>query len=169
MAKFKVGDKVKVNIRDCFKQGECIGEIVYINDKLASPYLVGIKGSNGHSGHNFGCEKIAEQKGYRNQCWWHQEFDLELVEEAELTPFELLLNYWGIKVGEKFNIEGERYNPYYFDDDGYLFDCCDDDAQYQFVKLLTGKCKIQKIEAREMTIAEIEKELGYTIKVVKED
>lgn len=169
MAKFKVGDRVKVNIRDCFKQGECIGEIVYINNDITSPYLVGVKDSNGHSGYNFGGEKIAKQKGYDKQCWWHEESELELVEEKKMTPLELLLNHWGIEVGENFNIEGERYNPYYFDYDGYLFDCCDDDAQYQFAKLLTGKCKIQKIEPREMTIAEIEKELGYAIKVIKED
>lgn len=167
--KFKVGDKVKVNTRNYFRPCVRIGEIVYINDKIASPYLVGVKGFNGHSGDGLGGEKIAKQKGYDKQCWWCGESELELLEEADMKPLEVLLNHWGIEVGEKFNIDGERYNPYYFDYNGYLFDCCDDDAQYQFAKLLTGKREIQKIEPiKEMTVAEIEKELGYAITVVKE-
>lgn len=169
--KFKVGNKVKVNSRKSFKPCVDIGEIIYINNKsMTTPYLVGVKGFNGHSGDGFGSEKIAKQKGYDKQCWWCEESDLELLEEKKMTGLEVLLNHWEIEVGEKFNIEGEQYNPYYFDYDGYLLDCCDDDAEYQFAKLLTGKRKIQKIEpAKEMTIAEIEKELGYAIKVVKEE
>ena len=65
---FKVGDKVKVNTRRYFRPCVAIGEIVYINDKLGSPYLVGVKGFNGHSGDGLGGEKIAKQKGYDKQC-----------------------------------------------------------------------------------------------------
>ena len=166
MTKFKVGDKVKY-VNDSGR--EYFGEVLSADRQ--SDLIVGLKGYNGHS-----CAvtypdlfDYIQQRGYLGECVHLESTKLELVEEKKTTPFELLLNHWGIEVGENFNIEGERYNPYYFGYDGYLYDCCDDDAQYQFAKLLTGKRKIQKIETREMTIAEIEKELGYAIKVVKED
>ena len=167
--KFKVGDKVRVLYGGL---DGMIGKIAFVrNERAHVPYVVVFDENINMLGQDVDAAKQAIQKGYDyRKCWIYDCDELELVEEEEMTPFESLLNHWGIEVGEEFNIEGEQYNPYYFDYDGYLFDCCNDDAQYQFAKLLTGKRKIQKIEpAKEITIAEIEKELGYAIKVVKEE
>lgn len=169
--KFKVGDKVKVNDRESFKPCTGIGEIIHIDDEaMPVPYLVGIKGFDGHSGNALGAENIAKQKGYDMQCWWCGESWLELLEEEEMTPFEVLLNHWGIKVGEKFNIDGGVFNPYHFDEDGYLYDSDGEKSGVGILaEMLAGEMKIEKIKVKEMTIADIEKELGYAIKVVKEE
>ena len=173
--KFKVGDKVKVNTRNYFRPCVRIGEIVYINDKLGSPYLVGVKGFNGHSGDGLGGEKIAKQKGYDKQCRWCGEYDLELLEEKQMTGnkvIDLLMEELGVEVDEEFEIVAGFFNPYHFDKNGNLINKDGDKVRSWIGELTYGDTTIKKIsepEIKEMTIAEIEKELGYAIKVVKEE
>lgn len=172
--KFKVGDKVKVNIREPFKPS--IGEVIYINDKRTQvSYLVGVKGFNGHSGDGFGGEKIAKQKGYDKQCWWYGESDLELLEEKKMTRNKVintLMEELGVEVGEEFEIAGwDGTSPYHFNEDGELIDSYNLDSEPELLGLIYKRSTIKKVkkpEAKEMTVAEIEKELGYAIKVVKE-
>lgn len=192
--KFKVGDKVKVNTRNYFRPCVRIGEIVYINDKLGSPYLVGVKGFNGHSGDGLGGEKIAKQKGYDKQCRWCGEYDLELLEEKKMeTVFELVMGKHVVetKKGSFYLLvktDKERITSLNLDDpeewvdfalDENLHDVEDNDFDIEKVyeyhrcgfssikNKLTGPVWERK-HVKEMTIAEIEKELGYAIKVVKE-
>lgn len=76
--KFKVGDKVyseELGLK---------GEVVYIEVKGKILILVGFKGFDGHNGDGFVSKDIMfeiERKGYKNQCYWFDEEDLELVEE----------------------------------------------------------------------------------------
>lgn len=165
--KFKVGDKVKVNDRNSFKPAVGIGEIIYINDKLMAHYLVGIKGFNGHSGNGLGGEKIAKQKGYDNQCWWCDESDLELLEEKKMTGnkvINVLMEELGVEIDEEFEIEGyTQYSPYHFNKRGELRDKNIHASSVELLEIICNNAKIQKIhklETKEMTIEEIEKELG---------
>lgn len=164
--KFKVGDKVK------YDNGT--GN-VYYGEVLADVHEgyvpVGLHGFEGHMLQAVFPElrKTIIEKGYENQCWFSSPYHLKLVEEAEMTPFEVLLKYWGIEVGEKFNIKEGQYNPYHFDKRMLLIDCEGDISSFNEWELVKGQLTIQKIEAKEMTVAEIEKELGYAIKVVKEE
>lgn len=165
--KFKVGDKVKYN-NGCGK--------VYYGEVLADMYEgyipVGLHGFEGHMLQVAfpGLRRTIIEKGYENQCWLSSPDNLKLVEEKEMTGFEVLLKHWGIEVGEKFNIKGSECNPYYFDKDGNLYDCDDDIRIKDWAwAIVTGCANIEKIKVKEMTIADIEKELGYAIKVVKED
>lgn len=148
--KFKVGDKIRVADRTTHMNGKT-GEIKYYDGSSWRPYQVQIYGES--------------------ELLWLESDEMELVEEAkEMTGFEVLLKHWGLKVGEKFNIEGDNYNPYYFNESGNMFDCDDDKRDsYNVWKIVTGRSKIEKIKVKEMTIADIEKELGYAIKVVKEE
>lgn len=80
----------------------------------------------------------------------------------------VLMKKLGVEVGEKFNIEGIPYSPYYFDKDGNLIDKEGDMNCGGIVVnlLIYGKRNIKKISVKEMTVSEIEKALGYKIKIV---
>lgn len=192
--KFKVGDKVKVNDRGSFEPCVGIGEIIYINNNLTSPYLVGIKGFKGHSGNGLGGEEIAEQKGYDTQCWWCEESVLELLEEKKMeTVFELKMGKHVVEVRDGYRYllvkqEGDTIVGLNLDDSTtYTTLVLDENLQdienhsfdikrvYEYRNCGFSKIKEnlsdpvwERKHVKEMTIAEIEKELGYAIKVVKE-
>lgn len=87
MTKFKVGDKVKVNIKDCHNgirtvDENIIGEVVYI-DKFYSKKILQVKVHNENLYGASGSGDINLEK-YEGG-WWYEE-DAILVEE---TPFPL--------------------------------------------------------------------------------
>ena len=65
----------------------------------------------------------------------------------KLTPIEYLMQYWGIKEGEKFNIinEGSKLSdsPYYFKN-GCLYDKLDKLHRSIYYGFLNGSYKVQK-------------------------
>lgn len=145
--KFKVGDKIRVKNFAESKNGK-LGKITDYDDTEWRPYKVELEDRS---------------------VWMLYNHEMELVEEKKMTGFEVLLKHWGIEVGEKFNIKESDCNPYYFDKDGDLYDCDDDIRNEDWAWEIVTECaNIEKIKVKEMTIADIEKELGYAIKVVKE-
>lgn len=152
---FKVGDKIRI-----------VNSFVpYLNGKTA---IITEIENNCTDGRPY-CPYCVRLIHRPTETIWLGSYEMELVrEEKEMKLFELLLNHWGVEVEEKFNIDNGNYGPYHFNKEGRLIDRDGDDADSSYINLILGKSKIKKIEAKEMTVAEIEKELGYAIKVVKE-
>lgn len=81
--KFNVGDIVKGYVNDKFYD-----EIEILENDLEKygvvkslKYFVGIKGFNGHSGHDDRLERIAIKKGYKDQCYFVVSDGFELSEK----------------------------------------------------------------------------------------
>lgn len=91
--KFKVGNKVKT------KYG--VGKVVYVGPHV--PYLVGIHGLHGHSGHMFVNSEIAINAGYKNECCWFRERELEPVKDDT----EIVISRHGKEVRAEFKINGK--------------------------------------------------------------
>lgn len=104
--------------------------------------------------------------------WYYSTDMLELVNrEDSLTSNEVinvLMKKLGVEVGEKFNIERVIYNPFYFDEHGNLFDNNGGSREDYIGYLALGEYNIQKVFVKEMTVSEIEKELGYSVKVISD-
>lgn len=104
--KFKIGDKVLV------KTEYRNGEILYIDDDDYAPYLVGIKGYNGHNAEYIFTEeeiqKYVIDKGYKGQCYWYDEDELELIKEEKKMKF---------KVGDKVKTSYGDGEVVFIDDD----------------------------------------------------
>ena len=97
------------------------------------------------------------------------------MEQRKMTGnrvIDVLMEELGVEIGEEFEIEDALFNPYRIRKDGYLVSRDGDISWFCLAELVLGERTIKKIpkpEIKEMTIAEIEKELGYAIKVVKEE
>lgn len=89
--KFKVGDTVKT------PRG--IGKVVYV-DKSLEPYLVGIHGFHGHNGNGWVDKKIPIQAGYKDECGWFRECELEPVED----DIEIVISKRGKEVRAVFKV-----------------------------------------------------------------
>lgn len=72
-------DKMKFKVGDTVKTEYGVGEIIVI-DGCNIPYLIGIKGFDGHSGTFVEYEAVIRSR-YEDQCWWFKEEELELVKE----------------------------------------------------------------------------------------
>lgn len=171
MDKFKIGDKVRVKNNCRYKH--MIGMIGEVTDFSVS-LSVEVKFKNWGKGH-----------GEDNNNWIINNDELELVEK--LTKGKLLDMPVGTKITT--DAEDEDYRLWIkIEDSTFILsndDCCTID-DYEINKDLTLDAdedygtKIIKVEepryteiyadeTKEMTIAEIEKKLGYSIKVVKEE
>lgn len=164
--KFKVGDRVE-----------------YIGNDPLDPLSYGDKGTVIALGER-GIHDVEWDKGNsrmhgncgdgRNyHCWSVIECEIRKVkEEKKMTSNEVinvLMKKLDVEVDELFDIEEENYSPYYFDKDGMLVDRTGDDSCEEcLAKLIYGVVGITKIPVKEMTVSEIEKELGYKIKVVED-
>lgn len=58
---------------------------------------------------------------------------------------EKVLEIIGVKVGEKFNISGSSYNPFYFDEDYEMRDCDGDRCTIKVIDILWRNSKIEKL------------------------
>ena len=108
-----------------------------------------------------------------DKCFFYTESELELVEEKEMGPFELLLNHWGIEVGEKFIIKKGNHDYYYFDSEGALKNSVGNYSGIDPWDLVTGRRTIGKFKpAKEMTVSELEEALKLpkgTLRVKRDD
>ena len=179
MSKFKVGDKVSTH----YGKGIIIGIAKTGMDKYLVE-LVEIKGFFGHKGE--GIELLEGKRGKKNNCRWFAENMLELVQPKQFTK---LLNYIGlahlINSGrqpkyvnlilnicdkEKVKYTWDEYSLCYMIDDKrdedenynlYLRDCLLDYQNFE-------RCiEVFEEPARKMTVADIQKELGYKVEIVE--
>jgi hypothetical protein len=178
--KFKVGDKVKTSLGT--------GKIVAIEYGSYAPYFVYMgKDFDGHSGHD-----PYRQNNEHN--WWFREDMLELIEEEkkEMNLKETLKQGAIVKtregnlyilIGEKFvNLKYGSYVGFSSYDNnlihniGYkemdIINFFIPSSDYEGYNLFINHENIpwtwERKEAKEMTVAEISKALGYEVKVVKE-
>lgn len=154
--KFEIGDRVKT------KYG--IGEISDIG--CYNFFLVKISGFKG------GCfNDIMTSIEYEDRYFWFFEDELKIIQEGNIIDSEVmraLMRNLGVEIGEEFNIKDTPYNPYHFEEAGFLIDRDRDTCSSDVIgDLVLGRKSIEKIPVKEMTIAEIEKALGYRVKVVK--
>lgn len=108
--------------------------------------------------------------GEMYHCWCVRAVKIKKVSEGKMTNNEVinvLMKKLGVEIGEEFEIEDGAYNPYHFDEKGNLVSARKFLNSGTLVQdLIYGKKSIKKIPI-EMTIADIEKKLGYRIKVIK--
>lgn len=148
MAKYKAGDKVRV--KDHRVNGKNIFWSPYM-DKMFGK-IVTIKCVLGD-----GTYHIEEM-----EFSWCDEMFEGLADTTGNEVIDLLMEKLGVKVNEKFEINGGYYNPYYFDEIGNIRGISGYKGNSWLSELIHGAVKIKKIpkpEIKEMTIEEIEKEL----------
>lgn len=92
-------------------------------------------------------------------------FEKASIEEIATIYF---MRKHGLHIGDKFDIPGIGWNPYYFNEDLKLLDK-DLDIRDKAILAEVKQPVIKSVDCKpkEMTVAEIEKELGYKVKVVK--
>lgn len=160
MAKYKVGDKVRVkdypvNVGPGWVESmdEMLGEIVTIRE-VTSEGLYRIVGS---------------------YYTWCDEMFEDLVQTTGNEIIDLLMKKLGVKIDEEFEIIGSIYSPYKITEKGFLIDCDGDERNDILAELILGQRTIKKIpkpEIKEMTVAELEKALKLpkgTLKVKEDD
>lgn len=147
MAKYKVGDKVKVkdypiNVGPGWVESmdKMLGKIVKIREVTPE-----------------GLYRI-EDSYYR---WWDEMFE-GLVQTTGNEIIDLLMKKLGVEIDEEFEIIGSIYNPYKITEKGFLIDCDGDERNDILAELILGQRTIKKIpkpEIKEMTVAELEEAL----------
>lgn len=160
MAKYKVGDKVKVkdypiNVGPGWVESmdKMLGKIVKIRE-VTPEGLYRIEGSY-----------------YR---WWDEMFE-GLVQTTGNEIIDLLMKKLGVEINDEFEIIGSFYSPYKITEKGFLIDCDGDERNDILAELILGQRTIKKIpkpEIKEMTVAELEKALKLpkgTLKVKGDD
>lgn len=160
MAKYKVGDKVRVkdypvNVGPGWVESmdEMLGEIVTIRE-VTSEGLYRIVGS---------------------YYTWCDEMFEGLVQTTGNEIVDLLMKRLGVEINEEFEIIGSIYSPYKITKKGFLIDCDGDERNDILAELILGQRTIKKIpkpEIKEMTVAELEKALKLpkgTLKVKEDD
>lgn len=160
MAKYKVGDKVRikdypVDVGPGWVEGmdEMLGEIVTIREVLRSGEYE-IEGSYYH---------------------WCDEMFEGLVQTTGNEIVDLLMKRLGVEINEEFEIIRSIYNPYKITEKGFLIDCDGDERNDILAELILGQRTIKKIpkpEIKEMTVAELEEALKLpkgTLKVKEDD
>lgn len=160
MAKYKVGDKVRVkdypvDIGPGWVESmdEMLGEIVTIRE-VTSEGLYRIEGS---------------------YYEWCDEMFEDLVQTTGNEIIDLLLKRLGVEIDEEFEIIRSIYNPYKITEKGFLIDCDGDERNDILAELILGQRTIKKIpkpEIKEMTVAELEEALKLpkgTLRVKEDD
>lgn len=156
--KFKVGDRVKVvrllkysHNYDTVKIG-MLGTVLENNSR---PWVEFDEDINGNKTYN-GSEKK------RTMCMWEDEIELY----TGLNGIMLL------KEIKKGNIKNCDIKVYKNNIHQFTIQCGEkailDNPKYHIGMLTSDKYTYEPVHKKEMTIAEIEEELGYPIKIVKE-
>lgn len=160
MAKYKVGDKVRVknypvNVGPGWAMGmdRMLGKIVKI------------------------C-KVTSRGWYQiedSYYEWCDEMFEGLVQTTENEIIDLLMKKLGVEIDEEFEIIGSIYSPYKITEKGFLIDCDGDERNDLLAELILGQRTIKKIpkpEIKEMTVAELEEALKLpkgTLRVKEDD
>lgn len=147
MAKYKVGDKVRVknypvNVGPGWAMGmdRMLGKIVKI------------------------C-KVTSRGWYQiedSYYEWCDEMFEDLVQTTGNEIIDLLMKKLDVKIDEEFEIIGSIYNPCKITEKGSLIDCDGDERTDLLAELILGQRTIKKIpkpEIKEMTVAELEEAL----------
>lgn len=160
MAKYKVGDKVRVknypvNVGPGWVEGmdEMLGKIVKIR-------------------------RVTPGGGYRiegSYYEWCDEMFEGLVQTTGNEIIDLLMKKLGVEIDEEFEIIESIYSPYKITEKGFLIDCDGDERTDLLAELILGQRTIKKIpkpEIKEMTVAELEEALKLpkgTLRVKEDD
>lgn len=161
MAKYKVGDKVRVknypvNVGPGWAMGmdRMLGKIVKI------------------------C-KVTSRGWYQIEDsyyeWCDEMFEGLVQKTTGNEIIDLLMKKLGVEVGEEFEIVGSIYSPYKITEKGFLIDCDGDERNDILAELILGQRTIKKIpkpEIKEMTVAELEEALKLpkgTLRVKEDD
>lgn len=160
MAKYKVGDKVRVknypvNVGPGWAMGmdRMLGKIVKI------------------------C-KVTSRGWYQiedSYYEWCDEMFEDLVQTTGNEIIDLLMKKLDVKIDEEFEIIGSIYSPYKITEKGLLIDCDGDERNDLLAELILGQRTIKKItkpEIKEMTVTEVEKALKLpkgTLRVKEDD
>lgn len=161
MAKYKVGDKVKVKDHPIDvgpgwveSMNKMLGKIVKIREVTPE-----------------GLYRI-EDSYY---TWWDEMFEGLVQKTTGNEIIDLLMKKLGVEVGEEFEIIGSIYSPYKITEKGPLIDCDGDERTDILAELILGQRTIKKIpkpEIKEMTVAELEEALKLpkgTLRVKEDD
>lgn len=89
--------------------------------------------------------------------------------EKKASVVKKIMEINDLEIGDRFNVDGFYDSPYHFDKN---YDLIDRHGNFVFdyelyYNLIVNGESIKKRYVREVTIEELEKELGYCIKVVK--
>ena len=160
MAKYKVGDKVRVkdypvDIGPGWDAGmaEMLGEIVTIRGVTSEGWYQ-IVGS---------------------YYEWCDEMFEDMVQTTGNEIIDLLMKKLGVAINEEFEVIRSIYNPCKITEKGFLIDCDGDKRNDILVELILGQRTIKKIpkpEIKEMTVAELEEALKLpkgTLRVKEDD
>lgn len=161
MAKYKVGDKVRVkdypvNVGPGWAMGmdRMLGKIVKI------------------------C-KVTSRGWYQIEDsyyeWCDEMFEGLVQKTTGNEIIDLLMKKLGVEIDEEFEVIGSIYSPYKITEKGFLIDCDGDERTDILAELILGQLTIKKIpkpEIKEMTIAELEEALKLpkgTLRVKEDD
>lgn len=160
MAKYKVGDKVRVKDHPIDvgpgwdeSMDEMLGKIVTIREVMS-----------------VGWYRIED-----SYYIWCDEMFEDMVQTTGNEIIDLLMKKLSVEVDEKFEIITSFYNPYKITEKGFLIDCDGDERNDILAELILGQRTIKKIpkpEIKEMTVAELEEALKLpkgTLKVKGDD
>lgn len=160
MAKYKVGDKVRVkdhpiNVGPGWAMGmnEMLGEIVTIREVMPRGWYL-IEGS---------------------YYEWCDEMFEDMIQTTGNEIIDLLMKKLGVEINEEFEIIRSIYSPYKITEKGFLIDCDGDERNDILAELILGQRTIKKIpkpEIKEMTVAELEEALKLpkgTLRVKEDD
>lgn len=160
MAKYKVGDKVRVKDYPVDvgpgwveSMDEMLGEIVTIREVTSE-----------------GLYRIVD-----SYYTWCDEMFEDRVQTTGNEIIDLLMKRLGVEIDEEFEIIRSIYNPYKITEKGFLIDCDGDERNDILAELILGQRTIKKIpkpEIKEMTVAELEEALKLpkgTLKVKGDD
>lgn len=161
MAKYKVGDKVKVKDHPIDvgpgwveSMNKMLGKIVKIREVTPE-----------------GLYRI-EDSYY---IWWDEMFEGLVQKTTGNEIIDLLMKKLGVEIDEEFEIIRSIYNPYKITEKGFLIDCDGDERNDILAELILGQRTIKKIpkpEIKEMTVAELEEALKLpkgTLRVKEDD
>ena len=160
MAKYKIGDKVKVKDH---------------------PIDVGpgwVEGMDGMLGKIVKIRKVTSSGCYRiegSYYEWCNEMFEDMVQTTGNEIIDLFMKKLGVKINEEFKINGSFYNPYKITEKGFLIDCDGDERTDLLGELILEQRTIKKItkpKIKEMTVAELEKALKLpkgTLKIKGDD
>lgn len=145
MAKYKVGDKVRVKDHPVdvgpgwtIDMDKMLGKIVTISRVMPS-----------------GWYRIEE-----SYYTWCDEMFEGLTQTTGNEVIDLLMKKLGVEVDEEFGLKKSSFNPYHFNKDGKLLDNMFDERPGVLLDLIYGEKEIKKIpKIKEMTVAELEEAL----------
>ena len=158
MAKYKVGDKVRVKDHPVdvgpgwtMDMDKMLGKIVTIST-------------------------VTSRGWYRledSYYTWCDEMFEGLAQTTGNEVIDLFMKKLGVEVDEEFEIKGSSFNPYHFNKQGKLFDNMFDERPGALLNLIYGEKEIKKIpKIKEMTVAELEEALKIpkgTLRVKRDD